>query len=121
MIKKQTKNLIYFIPIFLFFSCNDFSYNQKPKNLIDEETMEKILFEAIMMDVMSTFTEKNPDFLEIFNVSFLYKKYGVDSIQLVESDKYYSKNPRIYYRIYKKVLDQMQTQKDSINRLLDNN
>ena len=39
--------------------------------------MEKILFEAIMMDVMSTFTEKNPDFLEIFNVSFLYQKYGV--------------------------------------------
>ena len=119
MIKKQTKNLIYFIPIFLFFSCNDFSYNEKPKNLIDEETMEKILFEAIMMDVMNTFSEKNPDFLELFGVNYLYQKYGVDSIQLIQSDKYYSKNPRIYFRIYNKVLDQMEGQKDSINRLLN--
>ena len=119
MKKKQIKNLIYFISIFLFFSCNDFFLNQKPNNLIDEETMEKILFEAIMMDVMYTFSEKNPDFLELFGVNYLYQKYGVDSIQLTQSDKYYSKNPRIYSRIYNKVLDKMKTQKDSIDRLIN--
>ena len=48
--------------VFLFFGCNNFSSNQKPNNLIDEETMEKILFEAIMMDVMNTFSEKNLTF-----------------------------------------------------------
>lgn len=119
MIKKQIKNLIYSIMVFLFFSCNNFPSNQKPNNLIDEETMEKILFETIMMDVMNTFSEKNPDFLRLFGVNYLYQKYGIDSIQLIQSDKYYSKNPRIYSRIYKKVLDKMQMQKDSIDRLID--
>ena len=119
MIKKQIKNLIYSIMVFLFFSCNNFSSNQKPNNLIDEEIMEKILFEAIMMDVMNTFSEKNPDFLRLFGVNYFYQKYGIDSIQLIQSDKYYSKNPRIYSRIYKKVLDKMQMQKDSIDRLID--
>ena len=119
MIKKQTKNLIYFISIFLLFCCSNFSTNQKPNNLIDEETMEKILFEAIMMDVMNSFSEKNPDFLNLFGVNYLYQKYGIDSIQLIQSDKYYSKNPRVYFRIYKKVLDKMQIEKDSIDRLID--
>ena len=54
-----------------------------------------------------------------FGVNYLYQKYGIDSIQLIQSDKYYSKNPRIYSRIYKKVLDKMQMQKDSIDRLID--
>ena len=115
----MTKDFIYLISIFLFFSCNDFPLDQKPNNLINEETMEKILFEAIMMDVMYTFSEKNPDFLELFGVNYLYQKYGVDSIQLIQSDKYYSKNPRIYSKIYKKVLDKMKIQKDSIDRLLN--
>ena len=115
----MTKDFIYLISIFLFFGCNDFPLDQKPNNLINEETMEKILFEAIMMDVMYTFSEKNPDFLDLFGINYLYQKYGVDSIQLIQSDKYYSKNPRIYSKIYKKVLDKMKIQKDSIDRLLN--
>jgi len=39
-------------------------------------------------------------------------------LQLVESEAYYTKNPRIYYRIYSKVLNRLQREKDSIDRVI---
>jgi len=52
--------------------------------------------------------------------SYLYKKYKIDSLQLVQSEEYYIKNPRIYYRIYSKVISQLQKSKDSIDTLFNN-
>ena len=109
MIKKQIKNLIYSILVFLFFSCNNFSSNQKPNNLIDEETMEKILFEAIMMDVMNTFSEKNPDFLRLFGVNYLYQKYG-ENLNFEQNE---------YFRDDLEELKQLKTTKESQMRISD--
>ena len=41
--------------LLLILCCKDQTLVYKPKNLIDELTMENIIYEAIMMDVMSTF------------------------------------------------------------------
>ena len=117
MIKSFLKNWFCFILLFQFFECAEFSTGQNSNNLIEEETMEKILFDAIMMEVMSTFSEKNPDFIRLLGPSYLYQKYEIDSVKLIKSEEYYSKNPRIYYRVYNKVLKQLQIQKDSIDKL----
>ena len=45
--------------LLLILYCKDQALAYKPKNLIDELTMENIIYEAIMMDVMSTFKPKN--------------------------------------------------------------
>ena len=55
------------------FSCQDLVLIEKPENLIDELTMENIIYEAIMMDVMSTFKPKNKKFIGIVGSPYLYK------------------------------------------------
>ncbi|MDB4266522.1 DUF4296 domain-containing protein [Flavobacteriaceae bacterium] len=98
-------------------SCSGTGFVEKPDNLISKNKMEAILYDAIIMDVMSTFSEKNPNFENLMGKSYLYKKYGIDSIQLVESENYYAKKPREYLKIHASVLKRFEFVKDSLDRL----
>ena len=110
------KNILTFF-IMLVFSCQDPVLIEKPENLLDELTMENIIYEAIMMDVMSTFKPKNKKFIDILGSPYLFLKYNIDSLQLAKSHEYYTKNPKIMSKIYKKVLRKMERSKDSIDNI----
>ena len=103
--------------LLLILCCKDQTLVYKPKNLIDELTMENIIYEAIMMDVMSTFKPKNKKFIGIIGSPYLFIKYNIDSIQLVRSNEYYTKNPKVMSKIYMKVLRRMERSKDSIDNI----
>ena len=109
-------NISIFFMLFIF-SCQDLVLIEKPENLIDELTMENIIYEAIMMDVMSTFKPKNKKFIGIIGSPYLFIKYNIDSIQLVRSNEYYTKNPKVMSKIYMKVLRRMERSKDSIDNI----
>ncbi|MGI9540818.1 MAG: DUF4296 domain-containing protein [Flavobacteriaceae bacterium] len=98
-------------------SCSGTGNVKKPDNLISEKRMEAILYDAIVMDVMRTFSEKNPTFEALMGKSYLYKKYDIDSLQLVESENYYAKNPRVYFKIHSNVLKRIEFTKDSLDRI----
>ena len=110
------KNILIFF-IMLVFSCQDPALIEKPENLLDELTMENIIYEAIMMDVMSTFKPKNKKFIDIIGSPYLFLKYNIDSLQLARSNEYYTKNPKVMSKIYKKVLMRMERNKDSIDNI----
>ena len=110
------KNILTFF-IMLVFSCQDPVLIEKPENLLDELTMENIIYEAIMMDVMSTFKPKNKKFIDIMGSPYLFLKYNIDSLQLARSNEYYTKNPKVMSKIYKKVLMRMERNKDSIDNI----
>ena len=79
--------------------------------------MEQILYEATLLEVMNTFSDKNPKFTRTLGTPYFFIKYGIDSLQLVNSEEYYTKNPRAYQKIYTKVLIRMEKQKDSFKLL----
>ena len=110
------KNILIFF-IMLVFSCQDPALIEKPENLLDELTMENIIYEAIMMDVMKTFKPKNKKFIDIIGSPYLFLKYNIDSLQLARSNEYYTKNPKVMSKIYKKVLMRMERNKDSIDNI----
>ena len=110
------KNILIFF-VMLVFSCQDSALFEKPENLLDELTMENIIYEAIMMDVMSTFKPKNKKFIDIMGSPYLFLKYNIDSLQLARSNEYYTKNPKVMSKIYKKVLMRMERNKDSIDNI----
>ena len=101
----------------LLSSCSGTDSVEKPENLISEKKMEAILYDAIMMEVMTTFSLKNPTFEALMGKSYLYSKYKIDSLQLVESENYYAKNPRNYLKIHNNVLKRNEKEKDSFDRL----
>ena len=110
-------NISIFFLLFLL-SCQDSTSDSVPKNLIDEATMENIIYDATTMDVMSTFVPKNQSFIDILGSPYLFLKYEIDSLQLTESQEYYSKNPKVMSKIYRKVLRRMEKSKDSIDRIV---
>ena len=110
-------NISIFFLLFVL-SCQDLTSTNVPRNLIDEEKMENIIYDATTMDVMSTFIPKNQSFVDIMGSPYIFLKYQIDSLQLAESQEYYSKNPKIMSKIYKKVLRRMEKSKDSIDRIV---
>ena len=103
--------------VLLMMSCSNTGQVKKPNNLIGEQQMENILFDASLMEAINNSSERNLELLPLLGRHYLYLKYGVDSIQIVESEQYYAKNTRVYLRIYNNVLKRIDRVKDSLNDL----
>ena len=77
---------------------------QEPENLIEKEKMIAIYYDlAIYNSIRST----NPASLKENNIDevmpYMFKKYGIDSLQYVNSDKYYASIPLEYQLMYEEV------------------
>ncbi len=90
----------------------------RPENLIPKGQMVKILYDIAVLDaIQGTYTkalERNG--IEV--MPFIYEKYGIDSLQLAESDLYYASRPNEYEEIYKTLEDRIAAQRDSINEVI---
>ena len=106
--------ILMFFSVILLQRCSSTGAVEKPDNLIKESVMEKILYDATLMKTMMSYKPKNPDFENVLGKSYLYIKYEIDSLQLIESERYYAKFPRTYYRMYSNVLDRLNKTQDSI-------
>lgn len=106
--------ILMFFSVILLQRCSITGAVEKPDNLIKESVMEKILYDATLMKTMMSYKPKNPDFEDVLGKSYLYIKYEIDSLQLIESERYYAKFPRTYYRMYSNVLDRLNKTQDSI-------
>lgn len=111
------RNFLNSILISMILSCSSTGAVEKPDNLIKESVMELVLYDIIVLEAMNTFKPKNPDFESVYGKPYIYKKYGIDSLQLVQSDSYYAKFPRIYTRMYSNIQKRMGKVKDSLTEM----
>lgn len=94
---------IAFLVLFLTaVSCNE-KLLEKPENLIDRGKMVVILKDVAVLNAakttnVSVLRENNVDIM-----NYIYRKHGIDSLQFVESDKYYASVPEEYKSIYQEV------------------
>ena len=110
--------LIFYFVLFISFSCDNFN-DQKPDNLIEPERMANILVDIELLRSIKS-TNASDEYKEsALGDLYLYKKYKVDSLQIVESKKYYSKYPKKYLAIYKSVEERLKLMKDSLNQIVD--
>ncbi len=94
----------------LVFSCAE-EVVKKPEDLIPRDTMTDLLYE---MAVLNAAKSTNKAILEEqFDdpTEFLFKQYGVDSLQFVKSDMYYASQPLVYEAIYKEVEARLEKEK----------
>lgn len=93
---------IHIIALLLLISCGE-ELIDKPDNLIPKEKMINIIEE---MAVINAAKSTNADMLrknQVDPTDFILKKYEVDSLQFVESDRYYVSKPVEYKDIYETV------------------
>lgn len=111
------KPIFYFV-LFISFSCDNFN-DQEPDNLIEPEKMANILVDIELLRSIKSTNASDKYKESALGDLYLYKKYKVDSLQIVESKKYYSKYPKKYLAIYKSVEERLKLMKDSLNQIVD--
>ena len=101
------KRFAIFGGLLIFFGCYQFQKPDKPENLIPEDKMIDILIDAKLIGISNSANKKvmrdsgiNPD-------TYIYKKYGIDSLQFAQSNDYYSYYIDDYESIYTKIDDSL--------------
>ena len=111
--------LIFCCIVFILFGCDNYNKDNVPDNLIEPKKMTNILVDMELLRSIKS-TNASDEYKEkALGDLYLYKKYNIDSLQLVESKKYYSKYPKKYLAIYKSVEKRLKFMKDSLNLIMD--
>lgn len=99
---------------FVLFSCGNKEL-EKPEKLIDQETMEKIIYDLAMLQAIkghdATLLPKN----SINPKTYIYQKYKVDSTQFAQSNAYYSSDITLYKTMFDNVIEKMSLDKKVID------
>lgn len=110
------KIVTYLTVALLVWGCSE--TNPKPKNLISEKNMEEILYDLTLLQAIRN---NNYSLYEQNNIQsdiYVYRKYGIDSLQFSNSHKYYISNSENYEKMINRVIDRVNENKkiaDSLN------
>ena len=102
--------------IFLLISCQS-DLVKKPKDLIGKNQMELIMQDMMLMRSISRNYQSFIKDKNWFGDKYIYEKYSIDSLQLVESQNFYAKSPKIYLEMHKHIKFNMERLIDSIDVL----
>ncbi|HMR15796.1 MAG TPA: DUF4296 domain-containing protein [Mariniflexile sp.] len=111
------KQFVSFFCIMALVASCSFGGPKKPKNLISKKNMVAILIDA---KLLATATSTNQSILESHGVQinrYIFEKYGIDSLQFAESNKYYAHKIKDYEEIYTKVTDSLERLKVALKEL----
>ncbi len=101
------KKVIYLCFVLAIFACNS-NPVKEPKVLLDEETMENILFDVAVLQAAKA---NSPDVLQANNIDskdFIYKKYKIDSATYHQNNRYYAGDVRRHKHMHKRVLTRLE-------------
>ncbi|MGM0635250.1 MAG: DUF4296 domain-containing protein [Bacteroidota bacterium] len=103
-------------------ACQDLKSPEKPEKLIPEDKMSKILTDLVLMDASMSVNFSKFKKTKLEPNQFIYDKYQVDSLTLLENIRYYNSdfenNQKIYERV-KENLELKRTRFDSIKSAQD--
>ena len=108
------KNLFVILLAILLTSCGE-KLLDKPEDLIPKDKMINILRDiTILNSARSTSVTVLHDY-KIEPTTFVFSKYGVDSLQFVTSDKYYASLPNEYEAMYVEIEKQLDNEKEQMS------
>lgn len=93
---------------------------KKPKNLIKKQDMVNILYDMSILTASKGVNRKLLEENGVLPEDFVYEKYGIDSMQFVLSNEYYSYRLETYEDIYNQVKSRLNEDKkilDSLNNI----
>ena len=105
--------VFYLSIIFLTFSCTQKEI-EKPENLIDQATMEQILYDLAMLQAIKGHDAKLLPKNQIDPRKYIFQKYKIDSLQLVKSNRYYAADLENYKLMYNNVIEKVKAEKKKV-------
>tara|TARA_B000000475_G_C15881619_1_gene400706 strand:- start:147 stop:602 length:456 start_codon:yes stop_codon:yes gene_type:complete len=110
-----------FLVFFVLTSCGFISYdNEIPKDLISEKEMIDIIYDMSLISVSKGINKRILENNGMKPKKYILNKYGIDSLQFVLSNEYYSKDLEKYLSIYENVLQKLEINRQSIVDSIEN-
>ena len=101
----------------LALSCGN-KLMEEPEDLIPRDKMSEILYDMALLDAIDNSYPQVLTENDLKVMEFLYEKYGIDSLQFVQSDLYYASVPAEYQKIYEAVEERLTQKRDSISEVM---
>jgi len=108
------KKVVYILLLILANSCAE-KLLEKPNNLISKEKMIEILNDLAILNAAKTTNMAILRNHEIEPMQYIYDKYDIDSVQFVESDRYYASLPEQHEEIYIAVEEKLSKEEERLS------
>jgi len=108
------KNLFVILLALLLTSCGE-KLLDKPEDLIPKDKMINILKDITILNSARSISVTVLHDYEIEPTTFVFSKYGVDSLQFVISDNYYASLPNEYEAMYVEIEKQLDNDKEQLS------
>ena len=109
------------IVAFTIVSCQDVNQPKKPKNLIAKDKMADVLTEAYLANAARSVDNKSLVVRGVEMDSLIYTKFGIDSLQFVKSNDYYSASANSYLEIFQRVEDNLKSLEKNLDSIRELN
>ena len=97
------KKIGYIAIALLLWQCQDIRYPEAPDNLIDRATMIEVYTDAYLANASKNFNRTVLLREQVALTEYVYKKYGIDSLQYEQSNAYYSADLDNYKKMFEQV------------------
>jgi hypothetical protein len=111
------KILLVLVLMFLFLSCKEEAV-AKPDRLIAKEKMIDIMYDIAVLEGIKYQNPASLDSNKINSVSYIYKKYKIDSLQLAQSNVYYSSDYVEYKNMYDTLVKRIERKKNLLDSVI---
>lgn len=112
------KKILFCITTVVLAACSNNIEVQKPKKLIEKETMENILYDLALLQALKGHSPKELTKNEVDPKTYIYQKYKIDSLQFVENNRYYSADVQNYMSMFSKVIERLDKEKKAVKEIV---
>ncbi len=108
-----------FIALFFVLGCQDVKRPEPPENLIPKDKMVDILTDAYIGNAAKSINNRMLRSKGVYLDSVLYKKFGIDSLQFVRSNAYYTSDLNLYADLLSQVEKRLEERKAIVDSLYE--
>lgn len=111
------RTYIYILVGLLILGCGGSDRPSKPDDLIAKEKMSDIIYDVFLLNAAKGINKRVLEQNGVLPQEYVYKKYGIDSLQFAQSNDYYSYDTKIYEAIMATVKQKLEDEQ-KINEAL---
>lgn len=113
MLKNTLK---YLILLLVIYSCQD--KQEPPQNLISEDKMVDIMYEIALIQAIKSYDYNLLNQQKIVPTQYIFQKFGIDSLQFVESNKFYASQLERYEKMHDIVIERLSQHKKKADSIV---